>query len=84
MMAAMNAPTVMYGTSGAKNSGVKPIAMTIALRAMARAGSSNICCSATAKEPALRRNARARSMKWIAKSTDKPRVSDDSTAIGMS
>ena len=51
MMAAMNAPTVMYGTSGAKNSGVKPIAMTMALRVIARAGSSNTSCIAVSNEP---------------------------------
>jgi hypothetical protein len=39
MIDAMNAPTVMYGTNGAKNRGVKPKAITIALRAIALAGS---------------------------------------------
>ena len=63
MMAAMNAPTVMYGTSGAKNSGVNPIAITMAFLAMARAGSSNICSVATAKDPELLSSARVRSIK---------------------
>lgn len=60
MMAAIKAPTVMYGISGAKNSGVKPIAITIALRAIARAGSSDIFFIATAYDPVLRISDRVR------------------------
>ena len=42
MMLARKTPTVIYGTSGANNKGVNPRAITIALRDIAIAGSSNI------------------------------------------
>ena len=80
---AMKNPTVLYGISGAKRSGVKPMAMTTALRIIALTGSSKSVYCRPSPFVSLY-ICLARWTRCMAKSTDRPRVRDESTAIGMS
>ena len=84
MITARKTPTVLYGRSGERSSGRKPMAMTSALRVMARAGSVKSARRVAVQPPVSAMSARVRWIKWIAKSTERPSVSELRTAIGMS
>ena len=60
------------------------MAMTMALREIARAGSSNISPMVLRQSRVSPSRSRLRCRKWMAKSTDSPSVSELSTAMGMS